>query len=141
LKKLDFFSIHADNENMEQILGKRVGELRKSLGLKQVEFAKKLGLTSAAISAIELGKAPLTEANIHLIALTFNVREEWLEKGEGDMMDDEAQLSDHERQLLAFFRELSPLARKMLLEYAEKLISDEKALRNKDDSGEKAASD
>jgi transcriptional regulator with XRE-family HTH domain len=114
---------------MKQIIGTRLSELRKSLGIKQTEFAKKLGLTSAAISAIELGKAPLTESNIHLIALTFGVREAWLETGEGDMMDDEAQLSDQERQLMAFFRELSPLARKMLIEYAKKLVSDEKALR------------
>jgi transcriptional regulator with XRE-family HTH domain len=114
---------------MEQIFGKRLGELRKKLNLKQIEFAKELGLTSAAISAIELGKTPLTEANIRLICLTFGVREEWLREGKGEMMDDEARLSEQERQLLALFRELSPIARKMLIEYAEKLLSDEKALR------------
>ncbi|MDR0663661.1 MAG: helix-turn-helix domain-containing protein, partial [Spirochaetaceae bacterium] len=106
---------------MKQILGERVGELRKNLGFKQGEFAKKLGLTGAAISAIELDKAPLTDANIRLICLTFGVNEEWLREGKGEMMDDEAVLSDQERQLLAFFRELSPLARKMLIEYAQKL--------------------
>jgi transcriptional regulator with XRE-family HTH domain len=113
---------------MEQILGKRLEELRKKLGLKQIEFAQKLGLTSAAISAIELGKTILTEANIRLICLTFGVREEWLREGEGEMMDEEVLLSEQERQLLAFFRQLSPIARKMLVEYAEKLISDEKTL-------------
>jgi hypothetical protein len=56
------------------------------------------------------------------------------------MMDNEAQLSDQERRLLAFFQELSPLARKMLLEYAQKLVSDENTLRGGTDTGEKAAS-
>jgi transcriptional regulator with XRE-family HTH domain len=123
---------------MEQNLGKRVGELRKSLGLKQVEFAEKLGLTSAAISAIELGKAPLTQANIHLVSLTFGVREEWLKKGLGEMMDEEALLSEWERRLLALFRQLSPKARELLLDYAEKLRSDEAALRGEAEAGEKA---
>jgi transcriptional regulator with XRE-family HTH domain len=118
----------------------RLKHLRKTLKLTQGEFGKKIGMSDVAISYMESGRTALSKQNIRLICLAFRVREEWLEKGEGDMMDDEAQLSDQERQLLAFFRELSPLARKMLLEYAEKLISDEKALRDKDDSGKKAAS-
>jgi transcriptional regulator with XRE-family HTH domain len=108
---------------MKQILGKRVSELRKNLGFKQVEFAEKLGLTSAAISAIELDKAPLTEANIRFICLTFGVNEEWLREGKGDMMDDEALLSDFERRLLALFRKLSPGAQKAFIEYVEKLVA------------------
>jgi transcriptional regulator with XRE-family HTH domain len=102
------------------------------------KFFKKLGLTSAAISAIELGKVPLTESNIHLIALTFGVREAWLKTGEGDMMDDEALLSGQERQLLDLFRRLSAKARILVIQYLEKAVSDEKALRG--EAGEKEAS-
>ena len=120
---------------MKQILGNRVNELRKSLKLKQIEFAERLGLTSAAISAIELGKAPLTEANIRLISLTFGIREEWLRDGTGEMMDDEAQLTERERQLLAFFRELSPSAQGLAIEYAREKVELQE-LRKKAD-GEK----
>jgi transcriptional regulator with XRE-family HTH domain len=108
---------------MKQISGKRLSELRKNLGLKQVEFAEKLGLTSAAISAIELDKAPLTEANIHLICFTFKVNEEWLREGKGEMLDDEALLSEWERRLLALFRKLSPGAQEAFIEYVEKLVA------------------
>jgi transcriptional regulator with XRE-family HTH domain len=116
----------------------RLKQLRKNLKLTQGEFGKKIGMSDVAISYMESGRTALSRQNIRLICLTFGVREEWLEKGEGDMMDDEAQLSDQERQLLAFFRELSPLARKMLLEYAEKLVSDEKALRGEAEKGEES---
>jgi transcriptional regulator with XRE-family HTH domain len=120
-------------------MNKRVIEIRKFKGLTQNEFAEKLGFTQANLSAIELEKIPLTEANIRLICLTFGVNEEWLRFGNGDMMDDEAQLSEKERQLLAFFRQLSPKAREMLIEYAEKLAADEKALRGEAEKGEKLA--
>ena len=110
-------------------MNKRVMEIRKYKGFTQIEFAEKLGFTQANLSAIELEKVPLTESNIRLICLTFGVNENWLRYGTGEMMDDEALLSDREKRLLAFFRELSPKARVMLIEYAEKLLSDEKALK------------
>jgi transcriptional regulator with XRE-family HTH domain len=112
-----------------ETINNRITALRKHLGLKQTQFAQKIGVTSQHISMFEAGKAKFSETTINLICLTFGVREAWLREGKGDMMDEEAQLSEQERQLLAFFRELSPLARKMLIEYAQKLVSDEKALR------------
>ena len=99
----------------------RIVEIRKFKGLNQTEFAKKLGFTQSNLSSIELGKTPLTEANIRLICFTFGVNETWLREGKGDMMDDEALLSDYEKRLMTLFRALSPRAREMLIEYAEKL--------------------
>jgi transcriptional regulator with XRE-family HTH domain len=112
-----------------ETINNRITALRKHLELNQTKFAQKIGVTSQHVSMFEAGRARFSETTISLICLTFNVREEWLREGKGDMMDDEAQLSDQERQLLALFRELSPQARKMLIEYAQKLVSDEKALR------------
>jgi len=108
--------------------GNRIGELRKILGLTQRGLANELGLTNSAVSAIELGKAPLTEANIRLICLTFGVREEWLREGTGEMLKDD-RLSDKEKRLLELYSQLSSRAQDMLIEYAEKLLSDEKTLR------------
>jgi hypothetical protein len=86
----------------------------------------------------EAGKAKFSETTINLICLTFGVNEAWLRDGKGDMMDDEALLSDQERQLLDLFRRLSAKARILVIEYLEKVVSDEAALR--DEAGEKAAS-
>jgi transcriptional regulator with XRE-family HTH domain len=107
----------------------RVIEIRRFVGLNQTDFAKKLGFTQANLSAIELGKISLTEANIRLICLSFGVREEWLREGKGEMLDDEALLSERERYLLEQFRKLSPKAQMMVVEYTEKLLVDEQALR------------
>jgi transcriptional regulator with XRE-family HTH domain len=107
----------------------RLKQLRKFLGLTQGEFGEKIGMTDASVSHMELGRTALSDQNIKLICLTFGARVEWLRAGEGDMMDDEALLSDKEKRLLVLFRRLSPRAREMLIEYAEKLKSDEEALR------------
>ena len=117
---------------MEQNIGERIIKLRKEIGLKQAEFGEKLGLTNSAISMIELSKSPVTEANIRLICFTFGVKEEWLRDGIGEMFDAEALLSEKEKRLLALFRQLSPKAQEMLIEYAEKLLSDEAALKGND---------
>jgi transcriptional regulator with XRE-family HTH domain len=109
--------------------GKRILEIRKKLGLNQGEFAKRLGLSHTTISTTESGKTPLTEANIRLICFTFGVNETWLRNGTGDMMNEEVLLSDWEKRLLELFGKLSPKAHKMLIEYAEKLVSDEQELR------------
>jgi transcriptional regulator with XRE-family HTH domain len=120
-------------------MNKRVIEIRKYKGLNQTDFAKKLGFTQANLSAIELGKILLTEANIRLICLTFGIREEWLREGTGDMVDDEAQLSDYEKRLLELFRRLSPMARITLIEYAEKTVAIEAAARGETPDASKQA--
>ena len=117
----------------------RLKELRKTLGLTQGEFGKKIGMSDVAISYMESGRTAISRQNSQLICLTFGVRQEWLETGNGDMMEPEAEYSDYEKRLLEFFRRLSPKARRMLIEYAEKLADDEAALRGdaKPDAGEK----
>jgi transcriptional regulator with XRE-family HTH domain len=92
-------------------------------------FAGKIGVTSQLINKIESGNAKLTEANIHLICLTFGIREEWLRDGKGEMRDENAQLSEREKHLLKLFERLSPKAQQMVVEYVKKLLSDEESLR------------
>ena len=56
---------------------------------------------------------------------------------EGNMLDDNAIISNLERRLVEAYMKLSPTAQKFLIEYAEKLISDEKALRGEVDAAER----
>jgi transcriptional regulator with XRE-family HTH domain len=122
-----------------ETINNRISVLRKHLGLNQTKFAQKIGVSSQHISMFEAGKAKFSETTINLICLTFGVRETWLKTGEGDMMDDEALLSDQERQLLDLFRRLSAKARILVIEYLEKVVSDEAALRGEPEAGEKVA--
>ena len=64
----------------------RIKTLRKELGLSQDAFAEKLGLTKNYISLVENGNRNLSEQSIKVLCTMFNVNEEWLRTGNGEMM-------------------------------------------------------
>lgn len=67
-------------------LNERIKELRLACGLSQDSFAKKLGLKSRGkIANLEFGKTTADKEFILLICSTFNVNEEWLRHGTGEM--------------------------------------------------------
>ena len=63
----------------------RIRQLRKSLGLNQTEFGQRIGLQQNAISLMEKAGRKVTEKNILTICTQYNVNEEWLRTGEGEM--------------------------------------------------------
>lgn len=69
-------------------MGERVKELRKVLGLSGEKFGEKIGLKRNSLSQIETGKNNLSEQNILAICREFNVNEEWLRTGTGEMFKD-----------------------------------------------------
>ncbi|RUM51170.1 MAG: hypothetical protein DSY47_00045 [Hydrogenothermus sp.] len=69
---------------MENI-GQRIKQLRKMLGLSQREFAEKIGKSLNAVQKWESGDRIPSEPALKLIAKEFNVNEEWLKTGEGEM--------------------------------------------------------
>ena len=69
-------------------MGERVRELRKTLGLSGEKFGEKIGLKRNSLSQIETGKNNLSEQNILAICREFNVNEEWLRTGTGEMFKD-----------------------------------------------------
>ncbi len=64
----------------------RIKELRKSLDLTQQVFAQKIGLKQNSIALIESGKRNISDQAILSICREFNVNEEWLRTGEGEML-------------------------------------------------------
>lgn len=63
----------------------RIRLLRKTLDLSGEKFGEKIGLKKVAISQIETGKSMPTEQTILSICREFNVSEDWLRNGEGEM--------------------------------------------------------
>lgn len=63
----------------------RVRMLRKELSLTQSDFGKKVGVGKTAISKIEKSENSLTDRMFNSICREFNVNEDWLRSGEGDM--------------------------------------------------------
>lgn len=66
-------------------MNERIKELRKHLGLTLEEFGKRLGVTRSAIGHLERGERTLTDQMFLSICREFNVNEEWLRTGNGEM--------------------------------------------------------
>lgn len=63
----------------------RVREIRNALDLTQKEFGQRLAIAQSYLTNIETGKREVTEKIQKLICLQFNVNEEWLRTGGGEM--------------------------------------------------------
>ena len=63
----------------------RIKALRERLGKSQDEFGKDIGLTRNYISLIENGQRNLSDQSINVLCSLYNVNEEWLRTGNGEM--------------------------------------------------------
>ena len=66
-------------------MDERMKELRKALGLTQQEFSERIGVKRNTVAQYEMGRNPPNDTVITLICREFNVSEEWLRTGAGDM--------------------------------------------------------
>ncbi len=63
----------------------RLKRLRKTLEITQQEFADRIGIKRNTIATYESGRNEPIDAVISLICREFDVREEWLRTGKGEM--------------------------------------------------------
>jgi HTH-type transcriptional regulator / antitoxin PezA len=63
----------------------RFKELRKELNVTQQEFADKLKISRNFVAQIEMGSKVPSDRTIDDVCREFNVNEEWLRTGNGDM--------------------------------------------------------
>lgn len=63
----------------------RIKAIRKTLGFTQQELADRLGVKQNTIAQYEMGRTSPSDAIIFSICREFNVSEEWLRNGTGDM--------------------------------------------------------
>lgn len=72
------------------MIHERIKLVRKSLSKKtsQEAFGDILGVSRDAIANIELGRVPPTNPFIQLLCLKFDINENWLRTGEGEMFEE-----------------------------------------------------
>ncbi len=73
-------------------MNERIKILRKQLGLTLEKFGERLGVGKTAINKLEKGENNVTDQMFKAICREFDVNEEWLRSGKGDMFvipDDE----------------------------------------------------
>lgn len=122
-------------------MNERLKELRKSLKMSQAEFAKALGVGQSSLAMIETNRRPLTNKNIKLICAEFNVNEEWLRTGEGEMFvirSDEEEIAaflgdvlseegeTYKKQLILALANLSDEGWRGIKEFLDALIAEKK---------------
>jgi transcriptional regulator with XRE-family HTH domain len=100
----------------------RIIAVRKAFNLKQLQFAQRLGIKQSTLSNIETGQNGVSDANVRLICITFNVNETWLRSGEGPMFSDGAPGSLDEAELLDIFRKLLPPTRNVIMNHVKDLL-------------------
>lgn len=66
-------------------MNERIKSLRKSLSMTQEEFSKRIGLSRNFIAQVEIGTKTPSGRTISDICREFNVNEEWLRTGNGEM--------------------------------------------------------
>lgn len=112
----------------------RLKELRKQLGLTMEEFGSKLGVRKTTISSLENGVNNFTEQMILSICNVYNVNEQWLRNGTGDMFVEDTDsliekiISDYpldklSQTILKTYIELDPKKRE-IFNYVMKQIAD-----------------
>lgn len=77
-------------------MNNRIKELRKALNLTLEKFGNRLGVSKTAISKLEKGENNVTDQMFKSICREFNVNEEWLRNGTGEMFES----IDKENQLM-----------------------------------------
>ena len=110
------------------MIGDRIKELRKALGINQTDFATRIGSVQNTITGYETGRREPSNQVITLICREFRVSEEWLRNGTGDMfipspssvvdqLAEQYGLTAAERTLIERFITLDAPARKVILDY------------------------
>lgn len=83
--------------------GERIKKLRKDLDLTQQKFGERLGIKGNTVAQYELGRNEPIDAVLSLICKEFNVNEDWLRTGVGNMFieqSEDAQISSFIGDLL-----------------------------------------
>lgn len=110
-------------------LTSRLKQLRKKLKINQTNFAKQLGLTQTAYSMIENGINPLADRHIKVICSVYNVNEDWLRTGSGEMFSG----SPYEKEFTNIFSHLAPETQQYLLLMARELLHTQEKLLGSDE--------
>lgn len=123
-------------------MNKRLKEVRKALGLTQQEFADTIGSKRNTIAKYETETNVPSTAVVSLICSKFNVNEEWLRTGKGEMFiklsrseeiasfmgdvltDDDG--SAFKKQLISVLSKLNENEWKVLESIAEKMADEKK---------------
>lgn len=86
-------------------MNERIKALRKFLNMTQEEFSKQIGLSRNFIAQVEIGTKVPSDRTITDICREYNVNEDWLRTGNGEMFKSRTR----EQEIGAFVNEVMEL--------------------------------
>lgn len=95
----------------------RIKILRKELNLTQEKFGERLGMKKNSISQIENGVNALTEQLLVSICREFNVNENWLRTGDGEMFIEVPEEAEFEAAAAELSKNNDVLAMQAVIQY------------------------
>lgn len=115
-------------------MSERFRQIRKYFKLSQEEFGRRLGVTGAGISRLENGERNITEQMLLAVCREFNISEDWLRTGNGDMIVEsnsstitllakELNLDDYAIRALKAYEKLDKQSKKTIHQYIMFLAS------------------
>lgn len=115
-------------------MNERLKQLRKALNFTQQEFADRLKIKRNTVATYETGKSNPSDAAVSLICREFNVREEWLRNGTGEMfkaapssaldaLSEEYGLSNAAYVMVEKFVNLKPEAQETIFNYVREVAA------------------
>ena len=125
------------------ILNLRLKKIRNEYHLSQEEFGNKIGIESRAhISALENGNRNITDRIVRDVCREFNISEQWLRTGEGNMhiipedetativselLEEDNPFYDIIKEIIKTYIDLDDKSKKILQTYSKKLLENIKA--------------
>ena len=114
-------------------MNERIKKVRKALDLTQQEFADRIGMKRNSIALIEKGRNT-SDQTVFAICREFNVREEWLRDGTGEMfkatpssaldaLSEEYGLSNAAYVMVEKFVNLKPEAQETIFNYVREVAA------------------
>lgn len=106
-------------------IGDRIRYLREVKEIKQVELAKRIGLSQAAISNLETDSSRKPSApTLMKLAAVLECNPQWIIDGKGDPFSWAPVTKESEVELLRLYKHMTPGARLAILAAARAMMSE-----------------
>ena len=99
---------------------KRVKFIRRTLGLKQKDFAMQISVSTSYLASVETEVRNLNDRTIRLISDAFNVNGHWIKTGDGEMFNDGVDASV--AKITGLFKSLSSQFQESAIEQLRALV-------------------
>ncbi|MCI8428213.1 MAG: helix-turn-helix transcriptional regulator [Lachnospira sp.] len=96
-------------------INERIKYIRKDLKMSQKDFGEKIGLKPNSLSDIETEKNSVTEQTLKAVCREFNVSEQWLRKGKGEIY--KFVQTDDYSEIATIIGEKDPKAKQAIIDY------------------------